>query len=202
MKVSLLSLSFLLFAVAHQLSFAIGEPVLDTQDHPLLPYAEYYIYPAIWGPTGGGLRPGNAGNSSLPVNVLKSFSEVDLGEPLKFLPLPKIGIVPTNTLINIEFTQTPEGVSSGNWITVKDLGEAWTVGIGGPQDHEGYPTLTGFFKIHKAQLGYTLSFLPHLNGPLYGPIGTYIDDDRKWRLVVTNGKPYEVVFIKANIDSS
>ncbi|KAI4338275.1 hypothetical protein L6164_016617 [Bauhinia variegata] len=145
---------------------------------------------------------GKAGNSTYPVNVLKPFSEIDLGKPLRFLPLIRIGIIPTDTFLNIEFVHTPVGVSSVNWITVKDLGETWTVGIGGPEDHEGSETLGGLFKINKSDLGYKLSFLPYINGPLSGDIGTYIDDDRKWRLVVTNGEPCVVVFQKVVVESS
>ncbi|KAI4338280.1 hypothetical protein L6164_016622 [Bauhinia variegata] len=202
MKTSLLFLSFLLFAITHQLSFAIREPVLDIRGEPLRPYAEYYIMPTIFGPTGGGVFPGKAGNSTHPVNVLKSFFEVDLGKPVKFRYSAEIDFIPVDTYMNIEFAQTPEGVSSGNWMVVKDLGEAWTVGIGFSIDHKGYQTLEGVFKINKHGLGYKLSFLPYVNGPMSGDIGTYIDDDRNWRLVVTDEQPYEVLFIKVEVESS
>ncbi|KAI4338276.1 hypothetical protein L6164_016618 [Bauhinia variegata] len=197
MKILLLTLPLLLFAFTTQ-----ADIVLDTNGDPLLPGAQYKVMPVIWGPTGGGLFPGKAGNSAYPVNVLKSFSEVDFGKPLRFLPLIRIGIIPTDTYLNIEFVETPEGVSSGNWVTVKDLGETWTVGIGGPQDHEGFDTLEGLFKINKSGSGYKLSFLPYVNGPMSGDIGTYIDDDRNWRLVVTDEQPYEVVFSKVEVESS
>ncbi|KAI4338273.1 hypothetical protein L6164_016615 [Bauhinia variegata] len=131
-----------------------------------------------------------------------NHSEVDFGKPVKFRTSPEIDFIPIDTYMNIEFAHTPKGVSSGNWITVKDLGEAWTVGIGGPQDHQVYQTLEGVFKINKHGLGYKLSFLPYVNGPMSGDIGTHIDGEGKWRLLVTNGEPYEVKFFKAHIDSS
>ncbi|KAI4338277.1 hypothetical protein L6164_016619 [Bauhinia variegata] len=192
MKTLFLILSLFLVAITTN-----AEPVLDITGEPLIPGAQYYILPIVWGAGGGGLRPGKAGNSTNPVNVLKAFSDFDLGEPVKFTTVPKLGLIPTDTLLHIKFEKTPEGVSSGNWITVKDLGETWTVGIGGPQDHEGYETLSGFFKIHKLGHAYKLSFVPYINTALSADIGTSIDNDRNWRLVVTSEQPYPVLFRKA-----
>ncbi|KAI4338284.1 hypothetical protein L6164_016626 [Bauhinia variegata] len=201
MKTLLLALSFLLFAFATK-----AEVILDADGDPLLPGAQYYIYPVFFGPfIGGGLRPGKASSNSIyKTSVLKSFSTEDYGEPLKFLPLQKIGIIKTDIKLSIEFVHTPEGVSSGKWIPVKDIGdEIWSVGIGGPQDHEGYETLTGFFKIKEAREGYKFSFLPnnHLNETFHEEIeeSFYLN---RWRLIFTTALPYYIKFIKVPSERS
>ncbi|KAI4299804.1 hypothetical protein L6164_033229 [Bauhinia variegata] len=78
-------------------------------------------------------------------------------------------------------------------------GEYWSVGVGGPQDHQGYLTLTGYFKIHKlGSFAYRFSFLPLVNAPTSGYIGKTRDKDGNIRIVVTGEESfYGVVFIKA-----
>ncbi|KAI4338282.1 hypothetical protein L6164_016624 [Bauhinia variegata] len=194
MKALFLILFFLLVA------FTINaELVLDVNGEPLDPSAQYFILSTFRGAAGGGLLPFKAGNSTYPVNVIQGFSDLDSGEPVKFTPVPEIGLIPTDTLLEIKFAETPEGVSSGKWTTVKDLGETWTVGIGGPQDHEGYETLSGFFKIHRVDNSYKLSFVPHINTALSADLGMSFEHGR--RLVVSNEYFFQCYFRKA-VDTS
>ncbi|KAI4338283.1 hypothetical protein L6164_016625 [Bauhinia variegata] len=200
MKTLLLALSFLLFAFATK-----ADVVLDADGDPLLPGAQYYIYPLPFGPfIGGGIRPGQASNSIYRTSVLNSFSKEDYGEPLKFQPLQRIGIIKTESNLSIEFVHTPNGVSSGKWIAVKDLGGTiWTVGIGGAEDHKGYETLNGYFEIKKSiEGGYQISFASSPNNTVSGDIETDIDYQGKWRLLFIKALPYVVSFVKASYTSS
>ncbi|KAI4299820.1 hypothetical protein L6164_033245 [Bauhinia variegata] len=83
-------------------------------------------------------------------------------------------------------------------------GEYWSVGIGGPQDHQGSQTLTGYFKIHKfGSFAYTFSFLPFVNAPMSGYLGIALDKDGNRRLVVTGEETsFAFVFVKANSEVS
>ncbi|KAI4299792.1 hypothetical protein L6164_033218 [Bauhinia variegata] len=183
MKTFLLIFSILLFAFTTN-----ADPVLDIDGDPLLPGHQYYVYPHIWGPTGGGLSPGKTGNqNTCPVSVLSLPFWNDRGKPLIFTPLLDTGIVPTDSALDIAFAEAPDCAESGKWLIVDDMkGEYWSVGIGGPQDHQGYQTLTGYFKIHKlGSFAYRFSFLPLVNAPTSGYIGQARDKDGNIRLVVT-----------------
>ncbi|KAI4299798.1 hypothetical protein L6164_033224 [Bauhinia variegata] len=196
MKTCLFIFPILLFALTTN-----AEPVLDTNGDPLVPGHRYYVYPHIWGPTGGGLLLEKTGNqNTCPVSVLPSLFEVDYGKPLVFSPLLDIATVPTDSALDIAFAEVPDCAESGKWLIVDDIKrEYWSVGVGGPQDHQGYQTLTGYFKIHKyGSYAYRFSFLPLVNGPMSGYIGKAKDEDGNIRIVVTGEESsYGVVFIKA-----
>ncbi|KAI4299808.1 hypothetical protein L6164_033233 [Bauhinia variegata] len=147
-----------------------AEPVPDIDSDPLLRGHQYYVYPHIWGPTVGGLSWG------------------------------KLGIKISAHALDIAFAEAPDCTESGKWLIVDDMkGEHWSVGVGGTQDHQGYQTLTGYFKIHKlGSFVYRFRFVPLVNAPTSGFIGKARDKDGNIRLVVTGEESfYGVVFIKA-----
>ncbi|KAI4351993.1 hypothetical protein L6164_006286 [Bauhinia variegata] len=183
-------LLFLLFGLA------TAKEVLDTSGEPLVPGAEYYILPRIFA-IGGGLSLAKTRNKSCPVDVIQEISEVENGMPLKITPIPRIGIVTTGILLKVSFTSTPNCTQSSEWMLVKD-DSSWLVGIGGPEDHSGSETLTGWFKIEEYEKAYKLMFCPIFTAPICGDIGIYVDEDYNRHLILSDQGPYVVVFRKAN----
>nr|P84881.1 RecName: Full=Kunitz-type elastase inhibitor BrEI [Bauhinia rufa] len=141
-----------------------ASPVLDANGDPLVPGGQYYVLPHIW-PGPGGLSFEKTGNQTCPVSVFQLPRlplEQNNGKPLVFTPVSETDDINEDTAVEIAFAEPPSCAESGKWLIVNDFKEEyWSVGIGGPQDHEGYQTLTGYFKIHKVgSFAYMFSFLP------------------------------------------
>ncbi|KAI9086128.1 hypothetical protein K1719_031849 [Acacia pycnantha] len=205
MKLALLAFLFLL------LNSSTAQVVLDTDGEPLHSGGDYYmVRPISLGPSGVFLA-NTANNKSCPVDVIAEHCcyhcipyENCNGEALKFSPLAEIGVVKTNHHLSITFAKSPSCAQSPEWILVKEEG-AWLVGIGGPEDHPGKETLTGWFIIETIDAVpnvYRLKFCPKFLPQICGYLGSYSDANRKWRLALTRGFPHTVIFLKANKGSS
>ncbi|KAK4259591.1 hypothetical protein QN277_005907 [Acacia crassicarpa] len=203
MKLALLAFFFLL------LNSSTAEVVLDNEGEPLLPSRDYYMVSFI-SPGPGGVSLANSGNNkTCPVDVIAvpccrnciPPTENCNGEALKFNPLAKIGIVPTNHPLTISFAKTPSCAQSPEWILVKEEG-AWLVGIGGPEDHPDTEILTGLFIIERYFAGYTLKFCPKHLPEICGSLGLHSDANQNTRLALTNDIPYMVHFRRAGGRSS
>ncbi|KAK7270775.1 hypothetical protein RJT34_26186 [Clitoria ternatea] len=204
---TLLTVSFFLFSFITNLPliFSKGaEQVLDTNGNPIFPGSRVYIMPAIFGAAGGGVRLGQTGNSTCPVTVLQDYSEVVTGLSVKFTILADVstGIIFTGTELEIEFEEKPACASSSKWVVVVDdfPGGAW-VGIGGDEDHQGKQVLSGGrFNIQKYDVAYKIVFCPEVTAPpgLCYDIGRRDNNENGRRLVLTNGDPYQVVFVDAD----
>ena len=96
----------LLLAFIAKPSSSKTEPVLDIKGDPLVPGSEYYVFPYIW-PMGGGLQLAKIGNSSCPVDTVQEPFDLLPGQTLLFTPLPKIGLIPTDTPLSVSFAKTP-----------------------------------------------------------------------------------------------
>jgi len=94
-----LALSLLAFFTNLPLGFSNDvEQVVDINSNPIFPGFTYYIFPAIRGPPGGGLKLGQTGNSECPLTVLQDYSEVFRGLPVRFtIPGVSPGIIFTGT---------------------------------------------------------------------------------------------------------
>ncbi|RDX91224.1 hypothetical protein CR513_26826, partial [Mucuna pruriens] len=167
---------------------------------PLHRGGEYYIQPAIPGPSPrGGLTLGRTYENQSPVTVLLSDS-VNKGDPVKFKPTgpnPDIIFVGA-TRLDIEFPMM--GVNP-KWSLFENRKMQKTyVGIGGPEDHPGQPMLSGIFRIQKYGFlynSYKLVFCPDYSSTC-SDIRTYDNNNEGGkRLVLTQDSPLMIVFENA-----
>lgn len=175
----------------------------DTNGNPIFPGGRFYIQPSIFGPTGGGVSLGETNNSACPTTVLQDYSEVINGLSVQFkIPGISPGIIFTDiTRLNIVFVEKPDCVESSKWVVISDgFPRSW-IGIGGVEEH-GDDILDGLFSIQKHGFGYKLVFCPTFTAPpgVCHDIGRY-DDENGRRLVLTDNKPFEVVFVDATESS-
>ncbi|XP_058773505.1 kunitz-type trypsin inhibitor-like 2 protein [Vicia villosa] len=206
MKLPLITLSFFLFSYQITLSQDTDEQVKDTNGNPIFPGGKFYIMPAIFGSTGGGVRLGETNNSSCPTTVLQDYSEVIKGLPVQFqIPGISPGIIFTDiTRLNIVFVEKPECVESSKWVVIRDGFSSFSIGIGGVEEY-GDGTLKGLFSIKKHVFGYKLVFCPRYTAPpgVCHDIGRY-DDENGRRLILTDNEPFEpfeVVLVDATESS-
>ncbi|XP_057446448.1 kunitz-type trypsin inhibitor-like 2 protein [Lotus japonicus] len=207
----LLTLSVLLFAFSTTyiipLAFSqVPDLVKDINGIPLSSDGKYYVLPAIWGPTGGGVSPRVTGNQTCPVTVLQSYYEVENGKGVKFEHFPNIGIIYEGVPLKIYFANIyGYCAESTEWVVVSDDFPTPWVGIGGAADHPGKQIVSGLFDIQKYDnFSYKLVFT-HING---GSPGRSIDigrrDDKNGRrLILAQDDDYtfHVVFVRANDDA-
>ncbi|CAA6666952.1 unnamed protein product [Spirodela intermedia] len=73
----------LLLATSH--AAIISDPVLDSNGNELKRGRQYYVLPAIFGPTGGGLKLVSL-NETCPLSVAREESEVAWGLSVMFFP--------------------------------------------------------------------------------------------------------------------
>ncbi|CAK8532491.1 unnamed protein product [Lathyrus sativus] len=204
-----LTLSFLLFVFITNLSLAFSNEVLrqvlDVNGNPIFPGGQYYIRPAIRGPTGGGVRLGRTGNLTCPVTVLQDRREAKNGLPVKFV-IPGIspGIIFTGTPIEILYTRKPSCAKSSKWLVfVDNVIQKACVGIGGPENYPGVQTLSGLFKIekHESGFGYKLGFCIK-GSPTCLDIGRFDNDEAGRRLNLTEHEAFQVQFVEAEANDA
>ncbi|ESW24424.1 hypothetical protein PHAVU_004G129700 [Phaseolus vulgaris] len=80
---AVLALFFLLLLLAFltnlPLAFSNVQPIVDTNGNPIFRGFTYYIFPAIFGPSGGGLKLAQTGNSKCALTVLQDYSNLFRG---------------------------------------------------------------------------------------------------------------------------
>ena len=78
-----MELAVLILSILLTTSYAV--PVVDLQGNELKRGSQYYVLPAIRGPTGGGLKLAPL-HCTCPLYVAREESEVDRGLPVMFFP--------------------------------------------------------------------------------------------------------------------
>nr|AFK33741.1 unknown [Lotus japonicus] len=205
----LLTLSVLLFAFTTYIipsAFSqVPDLVKDTDGIPLRSDGRYYIRPALRGPGGGGVSPGETGNQTCPVTVLQHKSEVENGNGVKFEHYPNIGIIYEGVPLTISFGDIYGFCAdSTKWVVVSDDFPGKWVGIGGAEDHPGKEIVSGLFDIQKYDdVAYKLVFTPVTGGSpgLSVDIGRR-DDKNGRRLILAeeDERTYRVVFARVDDD--
>jgi len=162
-----LTLSFLMFAFIDitnlSLAFSNDEQVLDTNGNPIVPGAEYYIFPATQDPHKGGLGLAKTGDSKCPITILQN--ENITGLPVKFtIQGISNGIIFTGTDLKIEFTKKPNCIKSSQWLMFLDYHDAgiFNVITGAYLDPDIPEILYGTFYIQKYGNAYKLGFCASL----------------------------------------
>ncbi|XP_020205475.1 subtilisin inhibitor CLSI-II [Cajanus cajan] len=173
-----------------------SEQVLDRFGKPVLASRAYYILPALFGPTGGGVSPNiTSQNTKCPVTIIQDFSEAEHGKPVKFTMLGKNnGFISADSPLEFAFQAKPGCATSSNWVVVADDFPMKWIGIGTARDHPGKKLINGAFKIHKYNVGYRLVFCPTNASANCSNIGKYKDENR-YRLVTNTDFPFPVVFL-------
>ncbi|RDY00730.1 Kunitz-type trypsin inhibitor-like 2 protein, partial [Mucuna pruriens] len=125
------------------------------------------------------------------------------GIPVEFnIPGVNPGVIFTGvTPLDIEFTKKPNCAENSQWSLFEDNKiEETYVGIGGPGNHPGQQMLSGMFRIQKygpqKYNSYKLVFCPDASSTCSN-IGRYDNEEGGRRLVLTQDRPYEVIFVNA-----
>ena len=207
MKPALLTFSLLLLAFIAKPSLCNAEPVLEINGDPLVPGSEYYVLPFL-SALGGGLRLAKIGNSNCPVDIVQEPRD-HWGQTLLFTPLPKIGLILTDTPLSVSFAKTPNcAPKSSKWILqLNSTSEPSFVRIGVEP-----PIFQEAFEIKRIEeIGFpTYKFvynarISHIQGTF--DIGTKLDEHRNSRLAAIINtddsiQPFLVVFRKASYEKA
>ncbi|XP_028791509.1 kunitz-type trypsin inhibitor KTI1-like [Neltuma alba] len=189
MKTTMFAL-FLLLAFA---SSATAGVVLDTNGDAVDNNgAAYYILPDIFA-KGGGLALASTDKETCPLTVVQLPSEVQNGLPLRISSPLRIAIIKTDMNVDISFIAVPACASTpSKWTVVEGKEGAKSVKITGYGN-----TLKGWFRIQNySRLAYKIVFCP-TDADSCEDVGISTDDDGNRRLVISNGNPFAVVFVKA-----
>ncbi|XP_028777968.1 factor Xa inhibitor BuXI-like [Neltuma alba] len=185
-----MSVLFLLLALA---SSATAGVVLDTNgDAVANGGAAYYILPDIFA-KGGGLAQASTDNETCPLTVVQLPSEVQNGLPLRILSQAKIAVIKTDMGVDVSFIAVPAcSPAPSKWTVV--VGEEGTKSV----KITGYDnTLKGWFRIQNYNsLAYKIVFCPTDAGSCED-VGISSDDYGNRGLVISNGNPFAVVFVKS-----
>lgn len=204
----LVCFSFLLFAfVFSKPSIAAdNEPVLDIHGEELKVGTEYIISSMIWGAGGGDV---SATNKTCPDDVIQYSLDLLQGLPVTFSPAnSEEDVIRVSTDLNIKFSIKETCDQSPVWKIQKSTNSEvqWFVTTGGVEGNPGMNTITNWFKIEKAGIGYKLVFCPedicHC-GVLCRDIGIYFENGKGRILSLSDVlSPFLVVFKKVGSSRS
>ncbi|KAE9617233.1 hypothetical protein Lal_00034950 [Lupinus albus] len=198
--ISLITISFFLFfafSAKFQLAFSrSSEFVLDREGKLVLPGAEYYVLPPVSSSGGGGLTFQKTGNSTTSTSVLQLNSEGSLGQLVRFNI--SAGPIFTGSILDIEFVEKPDTVTSSKWTVVYENDNKTTafVGVGNAED---YPAVkNGIFQIEKLNKNYKFVFCNNTFSINCTDIGKYNDDKiiGAHPLKLLQSNPIEVTFLR------
>ncbi|KAG2254078.1 hypothetical protein Bca52824_084214 [Brassica carinata] len=193
---SLLALTAVLATTAN----AVG-PIFDTDGDVIFGGSSYYVLPAIWGPTGGGLTLSSLGDKQCPLYIQKEDSEVERGIPVKFSNWkPRVGFVPESENLNIEMdvAATICVQSTYWWVAPSHLPIMTFFIAAGPKPEHGEDSSRSFFQIKKTggfHTGYKITFCSGDGG--CDDVGIARDANGVGRLAV-GSEPFPFVFMKAS----
>ncbi|KAF8111313.1 hypothetical protein N665_0076s0292 [Sinapis alba] len=179
-----------------------GGPVLDFRGDPILG-GSYYVLPAIFGPTGGGLTLAPLGDKQCPLYIGQETSEVERGIPVKFSNWKsRVGFVPEAADLNIEMDVAATiCVQSTYWSVVPSNSPIMNFYVeAGPKPKPGEDSWNSFFQIKKTgefHNGYNIAFCP--NGGSCSSVGISRDEYGVRRLTLLGStQPFPFVFMKAS----
>ncbi|KAI4356607.1 hypothetical protein L6164_000617 [Bauhinia variegata] len=194
MRTSLAALLFLAFAFASKPLLGIAaeqEAVFDTSGQELRADFRYHILSLDEADTA--LTISQFGNDSCPLYVVKETHPNFKGQPATFLPIDPDSadrVIRTSTNYNIRF---PRILSPCNdsmvWRLIKRISEVLLVGLDGVEGNPGLNTLTNWFKIEKANEGYSLVFCPTdicQCSVVCSELGIFVGDDNRSHLGLSN----------------
>ncbi|KAL0701622.1 hypothetical protein Bca4012_057744 [Brassica carinata] len=175
--------------------------VLDVNGDVMFGGSSYYVLPAIWGPTGGGLNLSSLGDTQCPLYIQKEESEVERGIPVKFSNwMPKVWFVPESQNLNIEMdvAATICVQSTYWWVAPSNLPIMTFWIAAGPKPEHGEDSSRSFFQIKKTDefhRGYKITFCSGDGG--CDDVGIARDANGVARLAV-GSEPFPFVFMKAS----
>ncbi|XP_054787981.1 trypsin inhibitor-like [Prosopis cineraria] len=189
---------FSLFLFAFSIS-TLAHDLRDVNGDPLYNGGLYYIFPVYTG-NGGGLELARTGRDTCPRTVVKSSSDTSKGLPARLASPSTSLTLRSDFLLTIEFQlENPSICYRGSRLQWKVEGESQTVKIASSKDEE--EVFTGPFKIQPYRGFYKLVYCPvyPYNGREWcTDLGISMDDQKNRRLVVKDGEPLKVCFIKAD----
>ena len=191
----LLALTAVLAATAN----AAG-PIFDTDGNVIFGGSSYYVLPAIWGPTGGGLTLFSLGDKQCPLYIQKEDSEVERGIPVKFSNWkPRVGFVPESENLNIEMdvAATICVQSTYWWVAVSGMPTVKSLIAAGPKPEPAKDSSKSFFQIKKdgdSSNGYNIVFCPNDKDCI--DVGIFVDKDGVRRLALSS-TPFAVMFLNS-----
>nr|4J2K_A Chain A, Trypsin inhibitor [Enterolobium contortisiliquum]4J2K_B Chain B, Trypsin inhibitor [Enterolobium contortisiliquum]4J2Y_A Chain A, Trypsin inhibitor [Enterolobium contortisiliquum] len=171
--------------------------LLDSDGDILRNGGTYYILPALRG-KGGGLELAKTGDETCPLNVVQARSETKRGRPAIIWTPPRIAILTPAFYLNIEFQtrDLPACLEEYSRLPWKVEGESQEVKIA-PKEEEQH--LFGSFKIKPYRDDYKLVYCEgNSDDDSCKDLGISIDDENNRLLVVKDGDPLAVRFVKAH----
>ncbi|KAF7820297.1 kunitz-type trypsin inhibitor alpha chain-like [Senna tora] len=185
----------------------LAQVVLDSDGEPVgNGFRSYYILPVLRG-KGGGLEVAQTGPETCPLAVVQAPLEISRGIPARFSSIVRIPYISPRFPLNIEFLPSEPSTClpfHAAWKVEKESLLAVTISTEGVEDFRGS------FRIQRANEGEeesTDDYKIQYCGREYDSknqdcvdLGISIDGDQNRRLVVKDGDPLVVKFVKANDD--
>ncbi|XP_028786529.1 kunitz-type trypsin inhibitor alpha chain [Neltuma alba] len=186
------SLLFCLFLFALPPS-NLAQELLDVDGEILRNGGSYYILPAFRG-KGGGLELAKTEGETCPLTVVQARSETDRGLPASIWSPPRIAILRPGFSLNIEFRpRNPSACHRESSLQWKVEEESQQVKIASQDEQRGF----GPFRIRPYRDDYKLVYCEG-SSDRCKDLGISIDEENNRRLVVKDGDPLAVRFVKAN----
>ncbi|KAI9092552.1 hypothetical protein K1719_027680 [Acacia pycnantha] len=194
-----LSLCFLLAFTTTALAKDSYSYIRDVQGEVLNNGGLYYIFPVHAG-NGGGLELARTGSEKCPRTVVQSPSDTSKGLPARLTS--RLRFLRSDLLLNIEFElQNPTVChgEKGERIQWKVVGRSQIVKASASVDEEEEEkeATTGPFKIQPYRGFYKLVYCQRDQSDECRDLGISVDHQENRRLIVKDGEPLLVVFIKA-----
>ncbi|KAI4356604.1 hypothetical protein L6164_000615 [Bauhinia variegata] len=172
-------------------SQAEPEAVFDTSGQELRSDFRYHILSLDEADTA--LTISQFGNDSCPWYVVKETHPNFKGQPATFLPIDPDSadrVIRTSTNYNIRFPRILSPCNNSMvWRLIKRISEALLVGLDGVEGNPGFSTAFSWFKIEKADDGYSLVFCPtdicHCS-VVCSELGIFVGDDNRSHLGLSN----------------
>lgn len=189
-----------LFLLAFTTTTTLGQGglVLDSEGKPVINGDEYYILPVMRG-RGGGLELAKTGSERCPLTVVQARSELSHGLPARLSSPALILTLTTSLPMQIAFTPPEESTclpSPSSWNVEREskIGQS-VVKIARDDQQVGF----GSFGIRRVDDGdYKLVYCASSSDADCKDLGISIDDENNRLLVVKDGDPLIVQFLKAH----
>ncbi|XP_028805574.1 kunitz-type trypsin inhibitor alpha chain-like [Neltuma alba] len=173
----------------------LAQELLDADGDILINGGSYYILPAFGG-KGGGLELARTEGDTCPLTVVQARSETSRGLPAAIWTPPRIAFLSSHFYLNIEFEPKNSSACHPHESRLR-----WEVEEESQQvkiaSEDKQPVVSGRFQIRPYGDDYKLVYCGG-NRDACKDLGISIDDENNRRLVVKNGDPLAVRFVKAN----
>ncbi|KAJ7975415.1 Kunitz-type trypsin inhibitor [Quillaja saponaria] len=175
-----------------------AQPVLDTDGEPLRWYTSYYVLPHNFS-LGGGLSLGTLNNKTRPLYVTQEISEVEIGFPVKFLPVSSnyLASIDTFSPLNIQTIAAASRLESLVWKLVEESNGLWFVSTKGINDRSSTFTIEKNIEVPGAYTIVTCEGIGMLPVCRHLESSHFVENGKRYITVGSIANGFTVVFKKA-----